>query len=159
VGIILRPVVPKFRSGSYALNDWLFLRDTWPLTPPSSLRVFGNESRIYLPTRTPLLGDGTSWFSVPTAADFPAEQLGDWVRDSHGAPNPFAPSEMSFLAIPRHGERPNAIPKRWPISQKLPGAINVSFFDGHSELVPLEQLWQLSWHRDYVPPAKRPGLK
>jgi len=41
---------------------------------------------------------------------------------------------------------------------KLPGAINVSFWDGHVEQVKLEGLWQLYWHRDYVPPAKRPGL-
>jgi prepilin-type processing-associated H-X9-DG protein len=44
-------------------------------------------------------------------------------------------------------------------SYALPGAINVSFYDGHVEQVKLERLWQLSWHRDYVPPPKRPGLK
>jgi len=25
--------------------------------------------------------------------------------------------------------------------------------------VRLERLWQLEWHRDYQPPAKRPGLR
>jgi hypothetical protein len=33
----------------------------------------------------------------------------------------------------------------------------VGFFDGHVELVPLERLWSLYWHKDYQPPAKRPG--
>ena len=45
-----------------------------------------------------------------------------------------------------------------PQNVKLPGAINVSFWDGHVEQVKLEGLWQLYWHRDYVPPAKRRGL-
>jgi hypothetical protein len=35
----------------------------------------------------------------------------------------------------------------------------MTFFDGHAEQVKLERLWQLYWHKDYVPPAKRPGLK
>ena len=40
----------------------------------------------------------------------------------------------------------------------LPGAINAAFFDGHVELVKLDDLWQLYWHKNYQPPAKRPGL-
>src|SRR5438552_15997104 len=35
-------------------------------------------------------------------------------------------------------------------------AVNVVFSDGHAELVKLPRLWQLTWHRDYVPPAKPP---
>jgi hypothetical protein len=30
--------------------------------------------------------------------------------------------------------------------------------DGHGELVKLDRLWQLYWHKDYQPPARRPGL-
>jgi prepilin-type processing-associated H-X9-DG protein len=60
---------------------------------------------------------------------------------------------------PRHGRRPNPVPQYWPVDQPLPGAINVGFFDGHAELVKLDLLWQLYWHRGYAPPAKRPGLK
>ena len=62
------------------------------------------------------------------------------------------------IALPRHGNRPNPIPREWPSDQPSPGAINVSFFDGHGELVRLDRLWQLYWHKDYQPPAKRPGL-
>ena len=43
--------------------------------------------------------------------------------------------------------------------QKLPGAINFAFYDGHVEQVQLERLWSLYWHKDYVAPEKRPGLK
>ena len=65
---------------------------------------------------------------------------------------------MSLLNIPRHGSRPYRVSRNYPSNQILPGAINVSFFDGHTEPVRLERLWQLSWHRDYKPPAKRPSL-
>ena len=46
-----------------------------------------------------------------------------------------------------------------PSDQKLPGAINIAFYDGHVEQVQLERLWSLYWHKDYVAPEKRPGLK
>jgi hypothetical protein len=36
--------------------------------------------------------------------------------------------------------------------------VNVGFADNHVELVRLENLWQLYWHKMWKPPAKRPGL-
>lgn len=62
------------------------------------------------------------------------------------------------VCISRHGNRPNRIPKDHRLAELLPGAINVSFLDGHAESVRLECLWQLYWHKDYPPPTKRPGL-
>ena len=67
--------------------------------------------------------------------------------------------EMGWFTIARHGKRPSPLPRQWDVSQPLFGAINLSFFDGHAEQVRLEKLWQLHWYKDYVPPAKRPGLK
>jgi prepilin-type N-terminal cleavage/methylation domain-containing protein/prepilin-type processing-associated H-X9-DG protein len=50
--------------------------------------------------------------------------------------------------------------QRWITSDaNLPGAINLAFCDGHAEQVQLERLWSLSWPRNYMPPAKRPGPK
>jgi prepilin-type processing-associated H-X9-DG protein len=68
-------------------------------------------------------------------------------------------SDNSNILMPRHGNRPRRIPKDHPVSAPLPGAINMVFFDGHAQLVPLEKLWGLQWDDDYVPPAKRPGLE
>ena len=39
----------------------------------------------------------------------------------------------------------------------LPGGINIAFADKHVELVRLERLWKLTWHRNWAAPAKRPG--
>ena len=37
------------------------------------------------------------------------------------------------------------------------GGINIAFADNHVELVRLERLWNLTWHRSWATPAKRPG--
>ena len=66
---------------------------------------------------------------------------------------------MSHMCRPRHGSRPSTISANHPMDEKLPGAINMSFYDGHAEQVQLERLWSFYWHKDYEPPAKRPGLK
>jgi hypothetical protein len=34
----------------------------------------------------------------------------------------------------------------------------VGFVDGRVAPVPIEQLWDFYWHKDYKPPTKRPGL-
>ena len=65
---------------------------------------------------------------------------------------------MGLFAIPRHGSPSDKVSTNHPPNLPLPGAINVAFFDGHVEQVKLDRLWQLTWHRDYRPPDKRPGL-
>ena len=65
---------------------------------------------------------------------------------------------MRFVTIARHGERPNGLRGPWPADKRMPGAVNVALFDGHVQLIPLEKLWSLYWHKDYVVPSKRPGL-
>ena len=68
------------------------------------------------------------------------------------------PGTMASFTIPRHGARPSKVSTNQPPAAKLPGAINIAFYDGHVETVKLERLWQLNWHKDYKVPAKRPGL-
>ncbi|HXT41393.1 MAG TPA: prepilin-type N-terminal cleavage/methylation domain-containing protein [Candidatus Angelobacter sp.] len=156
VGDVNRDVVPRFRSGSYFLNHWLLLRDSLPSWGTMRTKIFGNEGRVQQPTLTPLLADGVSWFGIPTADGLPAKNLASVVSTNGTTLQEI--SAMSMMTIPRHGSRPSPIPKSWPSSQRLPGAVNAAFFDGHAQKVPLEQLWQLYWHYDYQPPAKRPGL-
>jgi prepilin-type N-terminal cleavage/methylation domain-containing protein/prepilin-type processing-associated H-X9-DG protein len=157
VGAVPRTVVPRQRSGSYKPNDWLLLRDTWPyLDQPFRAKLFGSEARIQQPTLTPLLADGVSWVCLPKADDWPAVDLSKGISADNSLLTD--PSRMSGLTIPRHGSRPSPMSKHWPSTQRLPGAVNVVFFDGHAQKVPLEQLWQLYWHYDYQPPSKRHGL-
>ena len=53
--------------------------------------------------------------------------------------------------------RPNPLPTYRPVTQKIPGAIDVAFFDCHAELVRLERLWRLYGGADWVPPAQLPA--
>jgi len=92
------------------------------------------------------------WQAWPTETDLPASNL--QTGEVHG------PSRwgMNMFTIPRHGSRPSHVPTNQRPNDRLPGGINVSFYDGHVAAVRLEGLWQLDWHRDYKPPPKRPGL-
>jgi prepilin-type processing-associated H-X9-DG protein len=47
---------------------------------------------------------------------------------------------MNYVALPRHGKLPVSFPEQWPADQPLPGGTNVTFFDGHAELVALDRL-------------------
>ncbi len=155
------PRVPQVRSGSYAQNNWLGGGSGWwgywggpgPWGKPD--RMFLTEGAIVHSSQTPAFADGVAfWWVWPKAEDLPAvnletgqSQLGgyDW--------------GMSMLNIPRHGSRPSRVPTAQRPQDPLPGAINVSFYDGHVAQVRLEKLWQLEWHRDYRVPAKRPGAR
>lgn len=154
------------RAGSYNPNAWI-AGTYWGGSAeiyfqmanfPEPFRV---ESEITDSSRTPLFadgihyswgwgGDGADW-GGPRPTDAPAVNLA-----SGGGPG--VPSGMSAFTIPRHGSKPSKISTNHPTNSPLPGAINVALHDGHVEQVKLDRLWQLYWHRDYVPPVKRPGL-
>ncbi len=142
----------KFRAGSYALNAWVLRAP--PLYPQDTLgwsRYFMAESLITNPTRTPTLADGVEFIVEPFATDGPPFHPSGAYWENTGG------TGMKTVLIARHGAHPNPVPNFWRANQRLPGAVNVCFFDGHAQLVPLEGLWQLQWHKDYDPPAKRPG--
>ena len=126
-----------------------------------SPQVFRIEGDVRHPSQTPLFADGAGrwwgWFGGgywqgPRATDMPASNLASGVF-------PGPPWSMAGFTIPRHGSRPSKVPTNYPGSSRLPGAINVAFYDGHVETARLERLWSFYWHKDYVPPAKRPGLR
>jgi prepilin-type N-terminal cleavage/methylation domain-containing protein/prepilin-type processing-associated H-X9-DG protein len=157
------PNRPEIRAGSYGQNSWLGASwgPGWGLGPtgggPGWQRewVFGNEEAIARSSQTPVFADAVDfWWIWPTAADLPASNLKTGRNEIGGYR-----WGMGMLTIPRHGSRPNRVPANQRPQDPLPGAINVSFYDGHTEQVRLERLWQLEWHRDYRPPAKRPGLR
>ena len=155
-----RSINPRFRTGSYALNLWLLLGGREFLSDPGSYGMlhllFEHEGNIPQPHRTPVLADGVFWWTWPLATDGPPPNLVYGVQPTPGQ-GCVTSGSMNMIAVPRHGRRPSPVPQGWPLHQRLPGAINVGFFDSHVEQVPLERLWSLYWHKDYVPPAKRPS--
>ena len=145
------------RVGSYAANNWLTQWGWWGWAAQSPWGkpdwVFAKEDQIAHTSQTPVFADGVSfWWVWPRETDFPASNL------QTGQVSGGVPWGMNALTIPRHGSRPSAIPTSQPARARLPGSINVSFYDGHVALVRLENLWQLEWHRAWKAPGKRPGL-
>jgi len=154
------PNRPRRRVGSYAANNWVTGGGGWwdyNEANAVSKEHFRNEGDFERTSQSPVFADGIcwwwwiGWWWGPRATDFPARNL------VTGLPTG-APNGMAAFTIPRHGSRPSNISTNYPSNLKLPGAINVTFYDGHAEAVKLEGLWQLYWHRDYRPPARRPGL-
>lgn len=146
-----RVVQPTTREGSYGLNDHVFESDkSFPGGVTKGERRFFTETRIQNPSTTPVVSDAIM-FLPPISPDYPG-QPPTWV---YGAPWSGSGQGLPFTAIARHGNRPHPIPAKWEDNQKLPGAINVGFFDGHVELVPLEKLWWLQWFNGYLPRADR----
>jgi prepilin-type N-terminal cleavage/methylation domain-containing protein/prepilin-type processing-associated H-X9-DG protein len=137
-------------QGSYVFNGWFYGDDDpYFSTPDQKPKKYRNDSDVPNPSNTPVIPDGNWIDTWPQPNDPPAQNLftGD---DFAGA--------MVRLTLPRHGSD-----NKWGRTQRfnpknnLPGAINIGFVDGHSELVKLEKLWHLDWHKNWVPPAKRPG--
>jgi prepilin-type processing-associated H-X9-DG protein len=133
------------RNGSYALNGYVWRHPT--IEGISSAPFFSADSDADHPSRLPLLADGTFPVGAVGNGDQPPRDL---VAGSPG---------IGHFAVPRHGSVPAKIPRDHPPEKKLPGAINVVFFDGHIASVKLDDLWGLYWFKGYEPPLKRPGLK
>jgi prepilin-type N-terminal cleavage/methylation domain-containing protein len=137
-------------SGSYALNGWMYHGD-WTVQDrrPPTANAFRKEGDIRSPSTTPVLADG-SWVDAwPREADRPSRDLRLGVTAETAG-------TIAVLTIARHGSGLAGLPRNLPPGQRLPGAIQLSFADGHAGLVPLEQLWTLTWHREWQEPATRP---
>ncbi|HTL18048.1 MAG TPA: prepilin-type N-terminal cleavage/methylation domain-containing protein [Patescibacteria group bacterium] len=138
-------------SGSYAINSWLF-RVQSIANRQEPQNYFNVEADIKKSSRTPEFVDAVWPDIAPSTNDLPATDLFNGLVTGSSA-------GMGAATIARHGSRPAAqAPRSWPVTQRMPGSVDVSFVDAHVELVKLENLWQLIWNKNYEVPIKRPGL-
>ena len=137
-------------TGSYGLNGWMYAGG-WTVQPPMPAvkNAFRSEASIRMPALTPVFCDSIFTDMWPQANDKPAPNL------LTGAPTSSA-GGISCITIARHGSGPQSAKGTRPAGARLPGAINICYAEGHVSLVPLEQLWQQTWHQSYAPPANRP---
>jgi prepilin-type N-terminal cleavage/methylation domain-containing protein/prepilin-type processing-associated H-X9-DG protein len=136
--------------GSYALNGWLYDRPMYGAFKNPAV-MMSKQTMIQKPSQTPVFCD-SMWVDFwPLETDPPASNL----YDDDG--NTLNNTGMERSVVARHGGvNPARAPRNFDTSQRLPGAINIGFADGHVELVKLENLWQLYWHLDWQPPSPRP---
>jgi prepilin-type N-terminal cleavage/methylation domain-containing protein/prepilin-type processing-associated H-X9-DG protein len=145
----VNPVTKEPRwTGSYALNGWMYQGD-WSVQDnrPGTANAFRNEGDIQSTATTPVFCDGMWVDAWPKETDKPATDL------LAGATTL---GSMSVITIARHGSGPNRVPKTIAAGSPLPAAVYISFADGHVSMIPLEQLWRLTWHRTWQAPAQRP---
>lgn len=129
-------------QGSYAINGWTYEHyspdsDSW-----ASLRYYNSEASFVQPSSIPFFADAV-WVEVlPGDWDPAARNLVDGDRFRGG-------SGLSFVAIPRHSAPLSAATTNFIPTNRLPGAVNVTFADDHTENVPLEKLWSLRWNKQW----------
>lgn len=133
-------------QGSYAFNGWMY-GDAQTIGFPSS-KVYSNENAVESPSQTPCFGDAMWVDAWPEETDRPASNLweGDGVAGGLGR----------FL-IARHAANAAAsAPRKNPSGQRMVGGGDFAYVDGHAELVKLERLWTLRWHKGWVIPEPHP---
>jgi prepilin-type N-terminal cleavage/methylation domain-containing protein len=135
---------PQYAS-SYGYNDWLT-----GVPGTTDGRFFVGDTTVVRSTLTPMFMDST-WINLwVQETDTPARNLYDPMGSSSAV-------GMPRICIARHGGRSaNAAPRVVPPGTPLLGRIVMSFADGHTETVILENLWTLYWHAQWQPPASRP---
>lgn len=137
-------------DGSYAINGWLYDHLPPQVRPVrDDTYMFRKDTALVRSSETPFFAD-CIWMEVfPFGAD--------------SLPNPYnlykgqwmVQAWMGRCAIPRHGSAPAAAANRsFDSSQRLPGAINVGFTDGHAAKIKLEDLWLLFWNARDKPQSR-----
>jgi prepilin-type N-terminal cleavage/methylation domain-containing protein/prepilin-type processing-associated H-X9-DG protein len=133
-------------NGSYTLNGYLYATVEYGDDMP-----FYKDSRVKYSSQTPVFSDGAwvdawpSWTNDTTAN--PLNLQMPWIAGTTGF------NGFQRLEIARHGPHrvltpPTALNMGRTIN--MPGGIHVVFMDGHVEAVPLNNLWSLYWHPDWV---------
>ena len=112
--------------GSYAINGFIMYDAWWSDHPDFAKKEF--KSWLDVPGSTPIFADAV-WAGVwPQATDPVPLNLQASSPPLGG---------MGYVCIDRHSMK-----------------INVLFRDLHADSVPLKELWQLSWHRNYKRPRE-----
>ena len=129
-------------QGSYGINGWFYSGQSDPL------KEFGNESGIGNAARTPVFADSVWVDAWPLATDAPSHNLYEGGNST----------SMARFTIARHGSiNAKSAPRALALGVPLPGSTTIEFADGHAETVKLQRLWDLNWHKGYVPPTTRPN--
>jgi prepilin-type N-terminal cleavage/methylation domain-containing protein len=128
--------------GSYSINGWLYYYDTKPGGISTWIndrpKFFQKDVAVQKPDLTPFFFDAIWPDTWPAITDLPPTDM------FLGAVN----GSLGRCCISRHPLKKSA---RVTTGQKLPGAINMSYVDGHSSRLPLQNIKTVYWHKDYQP--------
>jgi prepilin-type N-terminal cleavage/methylation domain-containing protein/prepilin-type processing-associated H-X9-DG protein len=133
---------PTLRWGSYAISGWCYFYDpNGPISAQSRAgdpaRYFQKEAGMSRPGETPVFFDGIAPDAWIRIEELPASNL---ALGNVG-------SGVGRISISRHPMKADKAVS----GQKVPGAINMAFADGHAASVKLQNIKNLSWHKEFTP--------
>jgi prepilin-type N-terminal cleavage/methylation domain-containing protein/prepilin-type processing-associated H-X9-DG protein len=131
--------------GGYGFNSWLYAGG-WPAGWADEGMAYKTEADILAPSTSPVLGDSVWVDAWPKATDRPSFNAYFGWNDG-GMGRYLIARHAAGLAVSRETRAPGS---------GYQGAINLVFADGHAEIVRLPRLWQLTWHKNYLPPSDPP---
>jgi prepilin-type N-terminal cleavage/methylation domain-containing protein len=133
-------------EASYGINGWLYSFNDGSAIQFDVKKQFNKESEMLNPVQIPVFSDSIWADAWPEPTDVPPVNL------FTGGNN----NTMQRLCIARHSA-PSPIPRNYDLKQRLPGAINMVYKDGHIDKLRLEDLWNVYWSKNWAAPKKRPG--
>ena len=137
-------------SGSYTYNGWFYDESTADANYATSTSYYKSESAVLHPTQTPVFCDA-NWVDIKPG---PTASLKTTPTDLYTGDDS---TMFGRILLGRHGSyAPAGAPQNIAADQFLPGAINMSFFDGHVESVKLVNVASQYWSCDYVLPSQWP---
>ena len=114
-------------AGSYGMNLWLLPTGAFA-NDPNMIQAGYHRNMDSTSSLTPVFGD-SQWVGA-----WP-DDIDTWPGNTYNPPNTHLRGFfMNRFCNDRHD-----------------GSINVSFLDGSARLVRLRELWQLKWHREFIP--------
>jgi prepilin-type processing-associated H-X9-DG protein len=134
---------PRLQLGSYSVNGWLYYWEAPPadiakwVTAADSPKCFQKESGITRPTETPTFFDAIWPDTWPMITDLLYYDLS---QGDHS-------TALGRCSITRHPLKAVTVALRKPV----PGAINMSFADGHVTRWRLQDIKNVVWHVGFTP--------
>jgi prepilin-type processing-associated H-X9-DG protein len=136
-------------SSSFGINGYFYEQITpYALSALKLSYIFPKPTAVQKPFQTPLFFDEICIDTFPLETDLAATNL--YIGQTLAFPAGGGRG-MGCCTILRHGGRTASSSFPYHSGQTLPGAINMTFADGHGELVKLQNLWTYTWHLNWNP--------
>jgi hypothetical protein len=129
---------PKLDLGSYSINSWLYTYEGASQWFADKEKYFPKDTSVTQPALTPSFMDANWPDTWPTKNDKPPTDL---YKGS-------VSTALGRIMLARHPVMRNA---RAVSNEKVPGAICMSYVDGHAAKLPLQKIKTVIWHRNYEP--------
>jgi len=129
---------PQFDLGSYAINGWLYTYAGASQWVPEPEKYFPKDTSITQPPLTPVFMDANWPDTWPEITDVPPSDL-------------FNGDESTALGRVCLARHPLMRGAKAVQGKTVPGAIDMSYADGHAGKLRVQDIKTVFWHLGYVP--------